>query len=90
MNKAPRIYMSDKEIAPLVGLTVGEWAATALVLEKHGLPRCDPLFNDRRCWPAVEQYLIERARPTMYRVTTGDDDGFQGFKSGRATRKPAK
>lgn len=55
------VYKTESEIAPLLGLTEADWAATALVLERSGLPRQDPVFGDRRYWPAVKRFLDQRA-----------------------------
>jgi hypothetical protein len=75
-----KLYLSDKEIAARVGVTAHEWTATATVLERYGLPRRDPLFDNRRCWPAVEAFLIDRATPARTRPE-GECDGYKGFKS---------
>lgn len=77
------IYLKDEEIAARVGMSTGEWGATALVLEKHGLPKRDPLFHNRRCWPAVEAFLIERARPSGARMS-GEPEEYRGFSKRRA------
>jgi len=44
-----------------VGVTTLDWQAAACVLEKSGLPRPDPLFGQRRYWPAVRSFLDRRA-----------------------------
>jgi len=58
------LYVSDTEIAKQLKMTLEQWLATAQVLERAGFPRRDALFGDRRCWPAVEQFLVARARPS--------------------------
>jgi hypothetical protein len=51
------IYLSDAEIARLIPMKPDEWKAAARALERYGLPRPDPLFNNRRCWPKVYEFL---------------------------------
>jgi len=36
------------------------WDGVATVLERDGLPKRDPLFGNRRYWPAVEAFLRRR------------------------------
>lgn len=55
------LYKPEAEIARLVGMTTDEWEATATVLERSGLPQRDPLFGERRYWPAVRAFLDRRA-----------------------------
>jgi len=55
------LYLSDAAIAKLLGIGKDRWRANAVVLEKQGLPRPDPLFGRRRCWPAVRAFLDRRA-----------------------------
>lgn len=57
MSAAPPLYLTDAEIAKRLGLQLVEWKATARVLEKDGLPRPNPLFGERRYWPAVVAFL---------------------------------
>jgi len=37
------------------------WDSAVAVLEREGLPKRDPLFGNRRYWPAVEAFLRRRA-----------------------------
>lgn len=55
------VFLPDAEIAKLMRMTVPEWEAAAIVLERSGLPRRDPLFNNQRCWPRVRDFLYRRA-----------------------------
>ncbi|NMN58020.1 hypothetical protein FHT36_001922 [Xanthobacter sp. SG618] len=41
---------------------VAEWRAMAVVLEREGLPRVDPMMG-RRCWPAVREWFTKRPAP---------------------------
>lgn len=36
------------------------WKSAVAILEGEGLPRRDPLFGNRRYWPAVLAYLQRR------------------------------
>lgn len=55
------LYLPEHEIARRVGMKTDEWEATAIVLERDGLPQRDPLFGERRYWPAVRAFLDHRA-----------------------------
>lgn len=39
---------------------VSEWKAIAIILERQGLPRIDPMFGGRY-WPAVKAWFDRRA-----------------------------
>ena len=80
------IYLTDREIAKRLGMTLVEWTATATVLERSGLPRRSPLFQDRRHWVAVQDYLYTRERRPN-KSTPGDEDNEQGFKNTGASQK---
>ena len=56
-NGTPPLYVDDKELAALLGIPVDEWRTNAIVLQRAGLPRPDPLFTNRRYWPAVKAFL---------------------------------
>lgn len=57
------LYATDKQIAQaLYGLdapadVLRSWCSAAAVLERQGLPKRDPLFGNRRFWPAVEAFI---------------------------------
>lgn len=55
------LYVTEAEAAARLGMPLREWIGTATVLERDGLPRKDPVFNDRRYWPAVKAFLDRRA-----------------------------
>jgi hypothetical protein len=54
-----RLFPTEAEIARRLGLTRREWAAKAEVLERHGLPRIDPLIG-ARYWPAIVAFFDRR------------------------------
>jgi len=58
--KADPLYLTEVQIAQRLGVTVNEWKATAVVLERQGLPKPEALFGSRRYWPAVRTFLDRR------------------------------
>jgi hypothetical protein len=55
------LFLTDGEVATRLGLSGAEWASVAAALAGKGLPAPDPVFNNRRYWPAVRAYLDRRA-----------------------------
>lgn len=55
------LYMSDKEIMERIGICDNTWRRVICILEPRGFPKKDPLFSNKRFWPAVEKYLYKRA-----------------------------
>jgi hypothetical protein len=53
------LFLTEAEIARRLRLTRREWAAKAEVLERHGLPRIDPLIGGRY-WPAIVAFFDRR------------------------------
>lgn len=49
----------EAEIARRLSQEPKDWAALAIILERHGLPRVDPLMSGR-FWPAVETFWMRR------------------------------
>lgn len=54
------LFLSEAEIARRLGKSLSGWTEIAVVLEREGLPRVDPLFDGRRYWPAVEAFFHAR------------------------------
>jgi hypothetical protein len=54
------LFPSEAEIAMRLGQSPEGWAAQALVLEREGLPRVDPLMGGRY-WRAVVAFLDRRS-----------------------------
>ena len=52
-----RLYKTDTEIAARLGVSIDLWRANAVVLEKSGLPKRDPMFARKRYWPAVRAFF---------------------------------
>lgn len=56
------LYPSEERIVEelygdAAGVMMKSWRETALILERNKLPKKDPLFGNRRYWPAVERWL---------------------------------
>lgn len=54
------LFPSEAEIAARLCQPPKAWAALAVVLEREGLPRIDPLLGGRY-WPAVRSFLDRRS-----------------------------
>jgi hypothetical protein len=73
------LYPEEEQIAVAIlgPERARQWAATAKILEREGLPPIDPLMG-ARFWPAVQKFFENR---------NGLDDGIPaGVKSPRASR----
>lgn len=55
------------------GKMAAAWDGVAAILERDGLPRRDPLFGNRRYWPAVVAYLQRRNRLSSETVGSAPD-----------------
>ena len=53
------LFLSETEIAMRLNQSPSSWQAKAIILERHGFPRIDPLMGGRY-WPAVEAYWQRR------------------------------
>ncbi|KQT55425.1 hypothetical protein ASG52_24800 [Methylobacterium sp. Leaf456] len=53
------LFPCEAEIARRLSQEPSEWAAKAIVLERDGLPRVDPLMGGRY-WPSVQAYWNRR------------------------------
>lgn len=59
IDQARGLFPNESEIARRLSQSPLEWPAKAIVLERHGLPRVDPLMGGRY-WPAVQAYWHRR------------------------------
>lgn len=57
---AEKLFMTDAEAAKALGIPTDEFKATVIVLEREGFPLPDPIFKNRRYWPAVKAFLDRR------------------------------
>jgi len=53
------LFPSEAEIARRLSQSAADWRARAIVLERDGLPRIDPIMGGRY-WPAVMAYFNKR------------------------------
>jgi hypothetical protein len=53
------LFPCEAEIARRLSQTPSDWRARAIVLERDGLPRIDPIMGGRY-WPAVLAYFNKR------------------------------
>jgi hypothetical protein len=53
------LFPSENEIARRLSQNPRDWPAKAAVLERHGLPRVDPMMGGRY-WPAVREFWNRR------------------------------
>jgi hypothetical protein len=53
------LFLTEADIARRLGQMPRDWDAKAMVLERHGLPRIDPLMGGRY-WPAVKAFFDRR------------------------------
>jgi hypothetical protein len=82
------IYLKDKDIAKELGVDSKKWETLiAPALEARGLPRKDALFDDMRCWPAVQDFLLKRAMAGA--TTGGQNNAFKRTKTA-GVEAPAK
>lgn len=54
------LYLTEAATARRLGVSDETWRAARAVLERQGLPPRDPIFCNRRFWPAVEAFLLRR------------------------------
>lgn len=67
------LFPSEAEIARRLSQTPAEWSAKAVVLERNGLPKVDPLMGGR-CWPAVQAYFLRRHGLSKIEVSQPDGE----------------
>jgi len=61
-----KLYLSDAELIRRLGVPEKHMRKILPGLEsKYGFPRKQPLFGDRRYWPAVKAWLDKRNGLTM-------------------------
>lgn len=59
-ESSPRLFVSDSELVEMLGCTRDKGRAAIRTLEREGFPRPDPVFGNRRYWPAVREFLDRR------------------------------
>ena len=66
------LFPSEEEIAYRLGQSPRDWAAKAIVLEREGLPRIDPVMGGRY-WAAVRAFFDGRSGLRTQHVPAGVD-----------------
>lgn len=66
------LFPSEAEVARRLSQDPAVWKAKAIVLERDGLPKVDPLMGGR-FWPAVDEFW--RKRYGLSRVEASALDG---------------
>ncbi len=60
MAKSDKLYVTEAECAERFGISTDEFKNIVPELTRQGFPLKDPLFNNRRYWPAVKAFLDKR------------------------------
>ncbi len=60
MAKSDKLFVTEAECAERTGLSSDEFKLIVSTLEKSGFPLPDPVFKNRRYWPAVRVWLDRR------------------------------
>jgi hypothetical protein len=62
MTKAGALFLTDAQVAERIGLTTEAFKEIVPELMRQGFPEPDPLFCNRRYWPACKDFLDNRCR----------------------------
>lgn len=60
MAKSDALFVTDAQCAERLGLTLDQFKVALHAATQAGFPIKDPLFADRRYWPAVRAWLDRR------------------------------
>lgn len=60
MTKATALFVTEGELADRMGIKLDLLKTALPGLQKIGFPQPDPLFENRRYWPACEAFLDRR------------------------------
>jgi hypothetical protein len=60
MAKSDALFVTEAQCAERLGLTTEQFKIVLPAATKSGLPHPDPLFANRRYWPAVKAWLDHR------------------------------
>jgi hypothetical protein len=58
--KSDALFLTEGQLADRMGLTTEQFKIALPALTKSGFPQPDPLFCNRRYWPACEAFLDRR------------------------------
>ncbi len=60
MAKSDALFVTEAQCAERLGLSLEQFKIALIAATKAGFPMKDPLFGDRRYWPAVRIWLDRR------------------------------
>ncbi|NTI29258.1 winged helix-turn-helix domain-containing protein [Rhizobium rhizogenes] len=60
MAKSDALFVTEAECAERIGISTEQFKIVLPAATKSGFPMKDPLFADRRYWPAVKAWLDHR------------------------------
>lgn len=60
MASKDALFVTDGQLADRMGLSLDQIKAKLPVLAKSGFPSPDPMFENRRYWPACKAFLDRR------------------------------
>lgn len=72
MAKSDKLFVTEAECADRIGLSTEQFKIALPAAIKGGFPAPDPLFANRRYWPAVKAWLDRR-------YGLGDDSTLRGL-----------
>lgn len=75
VHRRQGLFPCEAEVARRLRQSPSEWSAKALVLERDGLPRIDPVMGGR-FWPAVEAFWRRR-----YGLSTVEASALDGVEN---------
>ncbi|NRP19908.1 hypothetical protein LPJGGPFB_03166 [Ensifer adhaerens] len=60
MAKSDALFVTEAQCAERLGLSLDQFKMALLAASKSGFPMPDPLFANRRYWPAVKSWCDRR------------------------------
>jgi len=60
MAKSDTLFVTEAQCAERLGLTLDQYKIAVAAAPTNGFPTPDPLFGNRRYWPAVRAWLDRR------------------------------
>ena len=60
MAKSTALFLTEAELADRLGVSTEVFKIALPALDKSGFPLPDPLFQNRRYWPACQAFLDKR------------------------------
>lgn len=60
MAKSDALFVTEAQCAKRLGISFDTYKTAIIAASKAGFPQPDPLFGNRRYWPAVRAWLDRR------------------------------